>query len=164
MKTIRSLMILAGLSLVLFALSATGAKAQIMPSANFRGTFTLPVAAQWGEMSLPAGEYTLSYGQPFRGGTYAVAVTSKADGKGRGYVLVNGNSGVSSKKDALVCIREGDALVVRTLEMPTIGKSAHFTLPHGTQLTARNGKHNGYTQLAQAPMLIERIPVALNSK
>ena len=62
MKTIRSLMTLAGLFLVLFALSATGAKAQNLSSASFSGNFTLPVAAQWGEMTLPAGNYTLGVG------------------------------------------------------------------------------------------------------
>jgi hypothetical protein len=48
--------------------------------------------------------------------------------------------------------------------MPAIGKSMTFALPRGTQLAAHNGKNNGYTQLAEAPMLIERIPVTLNGK
>ncbi|HXH51117.1 MAG TPA: hypothetical protein VNM47_17395 [Terriglobia bacterium] len=164
MKTIRSLMTLAGISLVLFALSATGAKAQILSSARFSGNFTLPVAAQWGRMALPAGEYTLSYGQPFKGGTFIVVVAGNADGNIRGMVLVKANVDASTTKDALVCIREGDALVVRALEMPELNTAAQFALPHGAKLVARNAKQKGYTQLAEAPMLIERIPVTLNAK
>jgi hypothetical protein len=163
MKTIRSLMTLAGLSLVVFALSATGAKAQTMTSTSFSGAFTLPVAAQWGRMALPAGDYTLSYGQPFKGGIYAVAVTSKANGNTR-IALVKANSDASTTKDALVCIHEGNTLVVRALEMPELGTAAQFALPRGTKLVAHNGYDNSYTQLAEAPMLIQRIPVTLNAK
>jgi hypothetical protein len=163
MKTIRSLMTLAGLSLVLFALSATGAKAQNITAASFSGTFTLPVAAQWGKMTLPAGEYTLSYGQAFNGGTYIVAVAGKADGNIRGMVIVKANSDASTRKDALVCIRQGDALVVRALEMPQLHTAAQFALPHGEKLVAHNRNHKGYTQLAEAPMLIQRISVAANA-
>jgi hypothetical protein len=160
MKTIRSLMTLAGLSLVLFALSATGAKAQIIPSPSFSGNFTFPVAVQWGSMALPAGEYTLSYGQAFKGGTYIVSVTSKADGTTR-MAMVKANSDASTKNNALVCIREGGALVVRALEMPQLHTAAQFGLPHGAQLTAQ--KHNGVknVELAQGPVLIQRIPVTL---
>jgi hypothetical protein len=158
MKTIQRLAILAGLSMMVFALSATGAKAQAISTPSFSGNFTLPVAAQWGRMVLPAGEYTLSYGHAFVGGAYAVAVTSKADGTTR-MALVNVNTDVSTKNDALVCIREGDALVVRRLEIPELGMAAQFAMPHGAQLEAHNRNHKGYTQLAEAPRLIERIPV-----
>lgn len=164
MKTIRSLMTLAGLFLVLFALSATGAKAQNLSSASFSGNFTLPVAAQWGEMTLPAGNYTLSYGQPFLGGVYAVVVAGKADRKIRGMVFVRSYNDPSTKKDALVCVRDGDSLVVRALEIHQLNTAAQFALPHGAKLVARNRNHKGYTQLAEAPMLIERIPVTLNAK
>lgn len=163
MKTIQRLAILAGLSMMVFALSATGAKAQNMTLANFTGTFTLPVAAQWGSMALPAGEYTLSYGQAFNGGTYAVAVTSKASGTTR-MALVKARRDASTKQDGLVCVRQGDVLVVRALEMPEIGTAAQFSLPHGTRLTARNRNHKGYTQLAEAPMLLERISVTRIAK
>ena len=163
MKTIRSLMTLAGLSLVLFALSATGAKAQIIPSPSFSGNFTFPVAVQWGSMALPAGEYTLSYGQAFTGGTYIVSVTSKADGTTR-MAMVKANSDASTKNNALVCIREGDALVVRALEMPQIGTAAEFAVPRGTKLTAQKGNDNSYTPLAEAPMPIQRVTVRINEK
>ena len=164
MKTIRSLMTLAGFSLVLFALSATGANAQNITSARFGGTINLPVATQWGAMTLPAGEYTLSYGQAFVGGTYAVAVTGKTDGINHGMVLVKGQNDASTNKDSLVCVREGDTLIVRALEMPELGTAATFALPRGEKLMARNRDHKGYTQLAEAPQLIQQIPVMLNGR
>ena len=164
MKSIRNLMTVAGLSVVLLALGTTGANAQMTTTTNFAGTFTLSHPAEWGTMVLPAGEYTLSYSQAFNGGTSIVAVAGKRDGITRGMVLVKANSDASTKRDALVCIREGDALVVRALEMPQIGTAANFALPRGTKLTAQKGNHNGYTQLAEASMRIERIPVTMNAK
>ena len=164
MKSIRNMMTLAGLSLVLFALSVTGAKAQNIALPSFEGYFTLPAAAQWGGMTLPAGEYTLSYGQLFKGGVRAVVIAGKADGNIRGMALVSANNDPSTKKDALVCVREGDRLVVRALEIPEIGTAAMFSLPHGERLMAHKRDHKGYTQLAEAPQLIEQIPVVMNGR
>jgi hypothetical protein len=164
MKTIQRLAILAGLSMMVFALSATGAKAQAISTANFSGTFNLPVAAQWGKMTLPAGTYNLYYGRLHDGDINVVEVAGKAKGSPHGLILATGNDDVSAANSSLVCIREGDALIVRALEMPAIGTSAQFSMPKGTQLEATNRNHNGYTQLAEAPRLIERIPVAFNAK
>ena len=156
-------MTLAGLIMAVFALSATGAKAQTISAASFKGTFTLPVAAQWGKMTLPAGTYNLYYGR-LDEGPDVVEVVGKAKGSPRGLIVVAGNGDASAAKSALVCIREGDALIVRRLEMPALGTAADFSMPHGTQLEATNRNHNGYTQLAEAPMLIERIPVTFSAK
>ena len=164
MKTIRNLMTLAGLILAVFALSATGAKAQTLTNNSFAGTFTISNEAQWGKMTLPAGTYNLYYGPLHDGGASLVEVVGKAKGSPHGLILVAGNSDASAANSALVCIREGDTLIVRALEMPSIGTSAQFSMPHGARLVARNAKHNGYTQLAEAPMLIERIPVTFSAK
>lgn len=158
MKTIRNLMTLAGLSVMLFALSATGAKAQMLTSTGFAGKFTLPSAAQWGTMVLPAGNYSLSYGKLDT--TYFVEVRGAAKGSPHGVIHVAVNDPVAATKSALVCTREGNVLIVRKLEIPQLGKSVVFAMPRGEKLVARNRKHNSYTQLAEAPMLLERISVA----
>jgi hypothetical protein len=163
MKTIRNVMTLVGLSLAVLALGATGAKAQGLSSTSFGGTFTLPFEAQWGAMTLPAGNYSLSYGQPFPGGTYAVEVVGKTEGSPHGMILVRAGGQVSATKDSLICVREGDSLVVRKLDMPAIGKSVNFALPHGLRLVAHKQRHGMYT-LAEAPMLIQRVPVQMNGK
>jgi hypothetical protein len=164
MKTIRSLMTLAGLTLALFALGATGARAQSLSATNFSGTFTLPFEAHWGAMTLPKGDYSLYYGQPFKGGTYAVEVRGTAKGSPHAFIFGQASDQASVKKTAIVCVRDGNTLVVRALEMPKLGKSVTFVMPYGGQLTAhqRNGSTN--TQLAEAPMLIQRVPITLNGK
>jgi hypothetical protein len=163
MKTIRSLMTLAGLSLVLFALGATGARGQLVYPAHFAGTFTLPSEAQWGAMTLPAGDYTLQYGAQ-ENGHRLVLVRGTARGSPYGMILAGPVDETSASKNAVICVRDGNTLTVRALEMPTIGESVRFALPRGAKLVAHNGKHGGYSQLAEAPMLIQRIPITLNAK
>ena len=167
MKTIRSLMTLAGFSLALFALGAIGTRAQSAPSlstTNFAGSMTLPADAQWGRLTLPAGDYNLFYGTLNNQGPFVVEVVGKAKGAPHSLVIPLGNDPISASKSSLICVRAGGALIVRTLEMARIGKSASFAMPRGAQLVARNGKHNGYTELAEVPMLIQRIPISLNAK
>ena len=163
MKTIRSLMTLAGLILAVFALGATGAKAQTLANNDFAGTFTISHEAQWGKMTLPAGTYNLYYGPLQDGSTSMVEVVGKAKGSPHGLILAAGKEDVSAANNSLVCVREGDTLIVRTLEMPAIGTAAQFSMPNGSSLVARNAKHNGYTQLAEGPVLLQRIPVTLNA-
>jgi hypothetical protein len=163
MKTIRSLMTLAGLCLVLFALGATGARGQVVYSTHFAGTFTLPFEAQWGAMTLPAGDYTLQYGT-LDNGHRLVLVRGTAKGSPYGMIPAGPVDDTSAAKNAIVCVREGNALIVRSLEMPAIGESVRFNLPRGAKLVAKLRNHNGYTQLAEAPMLIQQIPVTLNAQ
>jgi hypothetical protein len=164
MKTNRSLMTLAGLSVALFALGATGAKAQSLVSVDFAGTFTLPFEAQWGRTILPVGEYSLQYGRPFADAPLVVEIQGKEKGSPHVFVLPQGTGSASTTKGALMCVREGNAGIVRRLEMPAIGKSVNFAMPRGAKLMAQNGKHNGYTQLAEAPMLIQRIALTAEKK
>ena len=88
-----------------------------------------------------------------------MVVAGKGEASPRGMILAGRRNDVSATKNALVCIREGDTLFVRALELPAIGESISFALPHGVELVAhqRNGSTN--TQLAEAPMLIQRLPI-----
>ncbi|HET9179189.1 MAG TPA: hypothetical protein VFQ24_12600 [Terriglobia bacterium] len=163
MKTIRISVTLVGLSLALFALSSVGARGQGVHTTHFAGTFTLPFEAQWGKMTLPAGDYTLQY-DTLDNGAGLVVVQGTDKGSPQGMVLAGPRDHASAPNNAIVCIREGNALVVRSLEMPAISESVRFNLPRGAKLVAHNGNRGGYTQLAEAPMLIQRIPVTLNTK
>jgi hypothetical protein len=162
MKTIRRMTTLVGLFVGLLVLSTVGAKGQILDTPHFTGTFTLPFDARWGKMTLPAGGYTLRYGLYY--GLSLVEVRSAEKGGLHGVIRVEGNGQSSARKSALVCIREGNGLVIRALEMPQISTAANFALPRGAQLTAH--RHNGSKniQLAQGPTLIQRIPVSLTTK
>ena len=164
MKTIRNMAIVMGFSLALFALAATGANAQVLSKANFSGTFTLPVQAQWGTVTLPAGDYTLHYGHLAMGGPYAVEIVGEGKRGPHSVILSAGKNSVSATKNAITCVRQGGALIVRALEMPEVGESVSFALPRGAQLVSHKQIHNGYTQLAEAPMLIQRVPVKANGK
>lgn len=164
MKTIRRLMTVAGVSLALLTLGVTGAKSQdalILSTTNLRGRFTLPNNAQWGKMSLPAGDYTFHYGRLFD--SLFVEVRGMAKGSPHGVIAVMGDSEASAAQNELVCVRQGDSLVVRALEMPQIDKAAEFAMQRGAKLASHQGKRGGYTQLAEAPMLIQRIAVTLNA-
>ncbi|HXH49076.1 MAG TPA: hypothetical protein VNM47_06995 [Terriglobia bacterium] len=164
MKTIRNLMILSGLCLVLFALAAAGARAQTFASTSFTGTFTLPVETHWGAMTLPAGDYTLRYGIAFSS-TYLVTVDGEEEGSPRGMILPRARDDASGVENVLNCIREGDILYVRAVELPAIGESIHFKIPHGVEvkskLLQRQAKHaneSGNTQLAETRIAVERVP------
>ena len=168
MRTIRNMTIVMGFSLALFALAATGARAQVLSMPNFSGTFTLPVQVQWGTMTLPAGDYSLSYGTLKDSGAYLVEFTGKAAGSPRGMVLAAARSKVSEAKNALLCIREGNILYVRALELPAIGQSVRFRLPHGVEvqskMIAKHQNRGGSAQLAQVSIRIERASVKPGAK
>lgn len=162
MKTIRYLMILSGLCLAFFALAATGARAQTLASTSFVGTFTLPVKAQWGRLTLPAGQYSLSYGKAFKGTAYMVTVAGEAEGSPRGMILLRSLDDVSAGENALNCIRDGDTLYVRGLELPAIGESILFKIPHAVEVRSKviagNQNQKGNHQIAQLSIGIEPLP------
>lgn len=164
MKTIRSLTILLGFSLVLFALGVTKAGAQKLERTSFSGTFTLPLDTQWGSMTLPAGVYSLNYGRIFPGGTNAAAVVGKAEGSPRGWILAESHNTASASKNALICARDGNRLVVRRLDLPAIGESVGFALPRGVKLIANQRNSKGSTQIAEVPVLIQRVPLKASGK
>lgn len=162
MKTIRNFMILAGLSVAIVAIGAIGAKAEWIPLPEFTGSFTLPVQARWGSVTLPAGDYSFYYGASFKGGPYAVEVVSKADGSVRGMFLVRARKETSASKNALVCTREGNVDIVRALDLPALGESINFSLPPNTELMANRQGHNATNQTAELEGLTQRIPVTPN--
>lgn len=167
MKTIRNFLTLTGLSLALLALGAVGAEAQQARSLSttvIGGSFTLPFEVQWGAVTLPAGDYTVSYGSMSSGGPYLVEVVGKAKGSPHALILASGENHNAATKSSLICIREGNTGIVRALQLSAIGETVFFAMPHGGKLMAHE-QHNGKnTLLAEAPMLIQRVPVTLNGK
>ena len=162
MKTIRNLVILVGLSVVFFALVATGARAQSLSTTSFSGTFTLPFEVQWGPTTLSPGEYSLYYGRLFGGGPAPVAVVGQANRTVHALILAQGVNDTSIKKSALVCIREGNVGIVRVLDIPQLGEAVTFSMPRGTQMMARKNNGNKNVKMAEGPKLIQRIAVTLN--
>lgn len=167
MKTIRNIAIVAGVSLALFALSSTTARAQAITSTSFVGTFTLPVETHWGALTLPAGDYSLRYGSAF-GSTYLVTVADKPEQRILGMFVAARRDDVKAAENMLGCVREGNILYVRALEMPLIGESIHFKIPHGVEVRsklkfqAHNASSN--TSIAEVRISVERVPIKLSAK
>jgi len=126
MKTIRKFMIPVGVLMIFFALAAATASAQGLYSTHFRGTFTLPFEAQWGTMTLPAGDYTLSYGFLSASGTRLVSVTGKEEVSPRGWIIPVPGGNTKATENYLVIVRNGDSGYVRALELAAIGESVQF--------------------------------------
>ncbi len=158
MKTIRRLMIPVGVLMMFFALAAARASAQELNSTHFSGTFTLPFEAQWGAMTLPAGDYTLSYGYITAGDVRGVGITGKEEGSPRGWIISVPGGNTEATENYLLIVRNGEGGYVRALELADIGESAQFMMPHGVKVETKilNGKasHKTNTQLAEI-----RIPV-----
>jgi hypothetical protein len=163
MKTIRNFVTLFGLSLMLAAFGAAGARAQGLTMTNVGGTFNLPLEAQWGSMTLPAGNYALHFGYA-ASGMPVVEVRGTEKGSPQGIFIAQAHNNASGTKNAIICVREGDGLLVQGLELAAAGESASFSLPRGARLTARQRNSNGTVQVAEAPMLIQRVPISLNAK
>jgi hypothetical protein len=162
MKNIKSWMIFAGFSVAILAMSGTRARAQLITYPEFAGSFTLPVQARWGALTLPPGNYGLYYGEPFKGGLKVVEVVNKADGSARGVVLIRGLSQTSASTNELVCTREGNMDFVRDLDLPVLGESIQFGLPYNMKLIASQQDHNATKPVAELHGLIQRLPVISN--
>jgi hypothetical protein len=161
MKNIRNLVTLTGLLVVFFALGATATRAQSLTTTHFSGTFTLPFVAQWGPVALQPGEYSLYYGRLYGGGPAMVEVIGKEDRTPHAFILAQAVNDSAARKSELVCIREGNAGIIRALEMPQLGEAVEFKLPRNTQLMAQKNNGNRNVEIAQGPMLLQRIPVTL---
>jgi hypothetical protein len=163
MKTLRNMTIVVGLALVLLGLGATSASAQTLTTTSFGGTFTLPFEAQWGSMTLPAGDYSLFYGHMNGRGAYLVEVAGKGEGGPHGMVIARGRNQAETSENVIVCVREGNKGYIRGLQIGVIGESATFKIPHGvevrTRIVVENQKHKGNTQIAQASTVVERVPI-----
>lgn len=159
MKKTRNLAILAGLCLVLVSMGATNAKAQVLSTASFTGTLTLPYQVQWGQMTLPAGDYVVRYGNEGAGGLQIVEITGKAKGSPHGLVRVLSKHSAEGGENRLTCIRDGNTLIVSALEIPQIGQTVEFSMPHSAQLLARRLNSSKKVRIAERQKGIERIPV-----
>jgi hypothetical protein len=163
MRTIRNITILMGLSLALLALAATEATGQVIDSARFAGTFTLPTEAQWGTTTLPAGNYTFRYGI-LHTGAGLVEVRGTAKGGHYSMIVAGPGSQTSTTNNAILCTREGNRGYVRELQMGAIGETVRFILPHRVRVRAwlvagkRNASPNNKLDEVRIP--ITRGPVS----
>lgn len=147
------------LALAAIALSVSTSNAQ-----EFQGEFTLHRVAQWGKVVLPPGQYNMTLAR-FQGGQRMVTVRSEAAGDSAAMIVVGShNASPSVTKDSLVCIREGGALVVRSLELGAEGEIIYFQMPKNAPTYAQRRGAEEQTLLAQGPQLIQRVPVEFDGR
>jgi hypothetical protein len=146
MRLNRSLKLVAPLALALLAgcLTANLASAQ----EAYRGKFTLPFEARWGQVVLPAGEYSFTLDHGTVGGIVSVR---EETGRAVGYVQTEGiYDRQTFDHSELVLVRSGENYAIRALRLADLGLTLEYSVPKtGRQL------------IVQSPQLLERIPVAM---
>lgn len=147
MKTIRSLTLVKTLLVVaILCWSATLASAQ----SAIKGEFSLPFEAHWGQVVLPAGDYSFNLAS-----VRAPTVIQIRGEQANVLVMAQATTDLPSPTDesALVLVRSGSNRIVRSLRLGPLGVSL-FYAPH-------KGKA---VNVAQAPELIQRLPVHVTGK
>ncbi len=146
MRLNRSLKLVAPLAFALLAGCFTANRANSQEI--YRGSFTLPVEAQWGNVVLPPGEYSFTLDH----GTAAGKVTIQGEsGQTLGFIL---NQAVYDRqtfdRSELVLALSGGNYTIRAVRMADLGVTLEYSAP-------KTGKQ----QIVQGPQLLERIPVAM---
>jgi hypothetical protein len=132
MTDFQSRTILVGVFPVISHSGAMGRNALGFGATEFVGRFTLPFEAEWGEMVLPAGDYTLVY-RKMDEAISLVEIAGKDSANPRGIFVVEGQSRSSVVQNALVCVRKDGCRIIRSLELPVIGKAVSFAVSHATK-------------------------------
>lgn len=162
MRKIRNFAIVGGALLMFFALAATGVKAQALTSTQFTGSFTLPFMAQWGNVTLPSGDYDLYYGSMNFSGANMVEIRGQGEAPHAMFIAA-GRNDTKATENALVCVMEGGKAYVRSLELPAIGEGASFTRPKGVRveswIVSEMQNNNANTELVATRASVVRVPV-----
>jgi hypothetical protein len=101
-------------------------------------------------MVLPDGDYALNYGTIGAGMCY-VEILGVGQGRPGGIFLVREESPASVVQNALICIQRKGRHMIRTLELPAIGKSVSFSGP-GTGKSLKTQGSNVQRSLSGEPV------------
>jgi hypothetical protein len=152
------------LRLIILVLSVTALSVGTTSAQDFGGKFTLPVETQWGSVVLQPGDYTMSLTR-FQGGQRVVTIRPDASSGSAAMILVRSKNLSPSLTDTdLVCVQEGGALVVRSLEVGPLGETLYFPMPTGAPLYSENRPVGNHALLAETRGTIERLPVSFDSR
>ena len=118
------------------ALLAISIIPSVASAQHYRGKFTLPFAARWGGLTLPAGEYTFAAD----GVTNSSMISIEHAGQYLGRVMVAGVTfGTPYKSSQLVAVPAGDTYRISLLRLEDQCVIS-FTIPkrEREQMTAKN--------------------------
>jgi hypothetical protein len=135
---------------MLFAVLAAGLSAGLASAQDVHGKFALPFEARWGTAVLPPGDYT--FGVSSTSGTHIVAIRQGNRGVA---LVVSGRdaSGEISGPSALVATRTDGEYRISALRLAEVGLTLEYTAPKVERPI-----------LAQAPVLIQRVPISMASR
>jgi hypothetical protein len=133
--------------LAFFALLATAVSAGLLRAEDPKGTFTLPFEVRWGTAVLPAGDYS------FQVDNTDYIVTIRGENQAAMVLSMPPSANNDHSPSALIIVRHGKRGTVRTLRLAE--QNVVFTYP------APKGQP---PLLAQAPELLQRIPILMASK
>jgi hypothetical protein len=108
----------------------------------------LPVEAQWGQVVLPAGEYSFTLDHGTVGG---IVTLREETGRAVGYIRSAGTDDRQTfDRSELVLVLSGGNYIVRAVRLADLGITIEYSVPKA-----------GKQQIVQGPQLLERIPVAM---
>ena len=132
---------------VFLALLATATSVGLLGAEDSKGTFTLPFEVRWGTAVLPAGDYSFQLDNTH----YIVTLR----GENRAAMVLSPTHRIDNQlsSSALIIVRHGKRGTVRALRLAEQRQVFTYALPRGER-----------PMLAQAPELIQRIPILFASK
>ena len=150
LMTIRSRTTLVGVFPVISRVGTTPSRALGLRMTEFSGRFTLPFSAAWGEMVLTEGDYSVHYGA-LGEGLHCVEIVGIAENTPGGVFIVRKQNPASVVQNALVCTCRSGRQIIRSLELPAIGKAVSFAEPSVRKPTRSRPTDTG-NRLAGTPV------------
>ena len=121
-------------------------------------SFSLPFEVRWGKAVLSPGQYTLTLDTASASGVVSI----RGNDKTAILIAQSFSDKDSSGRSSLVLVRSGGVYTVRALDLGRLGVFYYWP-PKGETPLARNAKGNEHV-IAQAPVLIQRLPVSVSGK
>jgi hypothetical protein len=144
MSTNRSLQLV---KFAVLAILTAGMGARLANAQEAEGKFSLPYEVRWGQTVLPPGNYTFTVNS--RGLPNDCVRVRGEDLRAR-IIIPQGIDYNFSGKSALIVERQGKKGTVRALRLPDAGLVIYYPAPKAERQV-----------LAQAPALIQRIPILM---
>jgi hypothetical protein len=142
----RSFKLVAPLALALLAGCFTANLASAQDA--WKGTFTLPFEARWGQIVLPAGEYSFTLDHALVG---SIVTIQAETGQTLGFVQTQGiYDRQTFDRSELILVRSGGNYTIRALRLAELGLTLEYSVPKTEKQL-----------ITQAPRLLERIPVTM---
>jgi hypothetical protein len=140
----------------IFLLLATCVWTGVLRAQDYKRTFTLPIETKWGQATLPAGDYSFTID------TASAPYVAKIRWKNGGAFVIAGavSDRQSVARSELVLVRRGNKGTVRALALAI--PSLHH--PNGGLVFSYPPPKSERRMLAQAPVLIQRVPVLMAAK